>query len=154
MQSKAVEKNVAELNEKIAQLFSWDATARWAEEMCAEQDESLKARVNVGVQSGQLRGVIIHLDVRDMADAVPIRRAVRQLGYGKPTVSDYAEIQRRSWCYEKEEDAAAPFIHVCAHLPWDEGAHCEYVKVGTKEQPVYELRCGGKPVPKNGNGDA
>jgi hypothetical protein len=37
-------------------------------------------------------------------------------------------------------------IDLYVSIPVSEGAKCRYVQVGTKEVPVMELRCDGKPV--------
>jgi hypothetical protein len=116
------------------------------DKFCAKEWD---ARVSIGLDFGSMQGVLIHIDnVKSIADIAPIRRELRERGFPAPKPDDYAELKRRSYLYARE---GKPQFAVMVFLR-GENAVCEYVQVGTKVEPVYELRCGGVKVAE-GNED-
>jgi hypothetical protein len=47
---------------------------------------------------------------------------------------------------DKSINWSLPGIYMVGYFRSEEEDACRYVQVGTKEVPVYELRCGGKPA--------
>jgi len=94
-------------------------------------------RTSVRVGGGVLNGALFMVDVDKLQDISPILRYFAKQGWrinGEP--DDYEEVQRRTWELSSEEHPGR--IQVSAFF---KGETCKFVKVGTKQEPVYELKC-------------
>lgn len=134
-----LEKALADENVRRAKITAFSKEAELADSLVEKfktQFPTIRASISLGPHA--MHGVLLFVDVEDFASLLPIRRALRAAGLPAPTVSDYAEMRRRTWVY-------GPVL-LSAFLPFGEGANCQYVQVGEKTEPVYELRCNGAPV--------
>lgn len=138
---KEIEKVVSDLTNKINELYSWNETAEKAEEILAglRKEGGIEARISVGIEWGQLRGVLIHLDkITSVKEVAPYLTAFEREGFrfnGQP--DDYAEISRRSWKLNKGN---IPLV-ISAFFESDAGKRCRFVEVRKELKPVYELVC-------------
>lgn len=121
-------------------ILELDALATQAES-CVEAFKGTlpSGRVSIGYQQGTLKGVLLFFDVDDFRALLPVRRWLRaNIALPSPQVGDSPSLHRREWTYGN--------LVLAGFLPWNEGSACSYVQVGVKEEPIYELRCGGAPV--------
>lgn len=104
--------------------------------------------------------VDIKIDGTSLADATPVRRALRKAGWRIPSHKkkpDECPVTNTiTWEYN---DAKCHEIHVALHLnttviadPEEDSKPtqiCRYVQVGTRtrEEPIYELQCEDAPAP-------
>jgi len=88
--------------------------------------------ISVGWMWGQVNGILVHCDLDHMMEISPLLRFLAQKGYRQKTKrpEDYAEIKRRTW------DCGDVKV-----LGFFKGEKCQYVQVGVKEEPIYELKC-------------
>jgi hypothetical protein len=152
---KSIQHALEMLDRKKEDILSFVDAAKKAEEVFAEfkdsfpvDSEYLTNSVLVSNESGCIRGVSIHIYTDDFKKLLPVRRKIRQLGFPAPQTEDYPELQRRSWIYGNPDNGKG--VRLCGHLPFAENSMCRYVKVGTKEEDVYELRCGNLNGEENG----
>jgi len=99
-----------------------------------------RSGLQLGFEAGSLKGALIMLYARDLRDVIPILRELRKRGYKIKKHDDYPELHARTYYLGK--------IIVRVFLAGPEAnATCKFVQTGTKEVPVYEIKCGDK-VPK------
>lgn len=124
-----------EIQDSRMKVFGLIEAARVAEEAEETFKDQIKGfRLSAGWHMGTLQGILIFCDVNDMAEVTPLLQWLAKKGYpkkGKP--EDYPEIKRRTWECGK--------INISAFLPYSGGSKCEFVKIGVKEEPIYELQC-------------
>mgnify|MGYP001592468081 CR=1 FL=1 len=78
-------------------------------------------------------------DVPGVAALTPFRRALRAAGLPAPKTNDLPTLGCRTYVYP---NALKLYVYFGGDKPT-----CQYVKVGEKVEPVYELRCeGGEPT--------
>ena len=73
-------------------------------------------------------------------DVTPIIALIAQHGYKVERFNDSPSAAWRSYTIKQRNDGPG-LIKLDAYLAAD-NAKCEYVKVGEKVEPIYELRCG------------
>lgn len=79
-----------------------------------------------------------YMHIREsMDEAVAVIREYRKKGIQVDSFKDHGNA--RIYALSRN-------IDLFVSIPANEGAKCRYVQVGTKEVPVMELRCDGKPV--------
>lgn len=100
-------------------------------------------RVSVGFEYGTLQGVTVHVTALDINTLIAVRKFIRTQGFPLPEEEEYPEIHRKSWEYQREGEEV---FRLSFHTSYDEGAVCKYVKVGTKQEDVFELQCNGAKV--------
>ena len=105
-------------------------------------------RISIGYGIGSLQGVLLSTTALDFRELIAVRRWLRTQGLPAPETNDYAEIRRRSWTYHRKDEPDFVFSAFARspYLDKLEGQKCEFVKVGVKEEPVYELRCDGEKL--------
>ena len=129
--NKIIEEEIEKLEKLIEKAKSWEKDANFAEGM-KEKFECVST-VNVGVQSGQVHGVLVYCYPEKMGDVTEVLKHLSKAGYrikGKP--SDYEEMGRRVW------DLGV--VQVMAFFSSGK-SKCTFKKVGEKTEPVYELVC-------------
>lgn len=101
---------------------------------------------SVGYQQGTIQGLL--LCVRNVKDMIKFRALVAKIcGFMEckvEMIDDYAELNRRSFHLDND-------VVVMAFLPYEKGSKCEFVRVGEKMEPVYELQCDGVTIKENEN---
>lgn len=107
--------------------------------ICEEVAAEFKSQVpsistSIGFRFGSIQGALLHVDVLDMRDVLPILRDFRKRGYKIDGHGDYPELKRRT--YQLGD------IAVLCFLRDDSKSRCQWVKVGEKSEPVYKLMCG------------
>lgn len=138
---KCVQDQLVEMEKRRERLLSWLPLVRLAEEAIAECSSALgSTSVSVGLDMGEVNGVLIHANVKqDILEVVPMLRYLRAHGAPKfERTEDYPEIKRRIWHFGD--------LKVMVFLPYRGGAKCDFVQVGVREEPVYELRCDGATI--------
>jgi len=146
-----IQKSLDEVEKQRDKIINYQPVMDIAAQLIAEFEKTENTedwRLCFGNGNGSLNGVLIHVEVTDLEALTGARRWIREHGFGAPTVSDYEAIGRRSWTYKDDNER---FVVLSGFFPvpgWKEGdgAKCSFVKVGVKEEPVYELQCNGKPV--------
>ena len=105
-------------------------------------------RLSFGYGDGCLNGALVHVDVTDLGTLTEVRRWIRKQGFGDPKVEDYEVIGRRSWTYKDDKGRLLVLSGFFPAPGWheDTAAKCQFVKVGVKEEPIYELQCNGVKV--------
>ena len=143
---KILSEGLEKLENKIITVTSWQEDLRIACDIMnlPEIKERFKSvDVRIGEPSmGSLSGVLIMVnEIKDMTDSKFIIREFakseihpKTKGKDKKIFEDYPEMKRRTW-YLGEN------IILSLFLSWDQDTSCKYVKVGTKEEDVYELQC-------------
>ena len=116
---------IAELDKERAAALALVDVARDAEEVSRMFGFTPCCRV-IG------EGITTYIDVQSMAQAVPVIRELRRRGY---KISHHVDSPPTSRCYHMGK------LHLYVSLPVSEGAACRFEQVGTREVPVYELRC-------------
>lgn len=103
---------------------------------------SAKVRGSLGYEFSTLHGVLLHCDIKDVAEVAPVLRWFGKRGYsqngGEP--EDYGEAGRRSYCLKNGDDKKRT-IRVNFFFPSTPGAKCRFVQTGVEQKPVYELVC-------------
>lgn len=134
---KALEKEIEILNKNIATVRSWQDTAEDAENII-----ELAGKGKVSVNSPDftsIEGVLIRLSINHRDEVLDILKVMHNFGYKQTKIGEYAIIQRLEWYYTKEiKEEPKQRIVIMAFLT---GTACKFVEVGTKEEPVYELKC-------------
>jgi len=101
-----------------------------------------KVRGSVGYEVGTLHGILLHCDIKDVAEIAPVLRWFGKRGYsqngGEP--EDYGIAGRRSYCLKTADDKKRT-IRVNFFFPSTPDAKCRFVKTGFTQEPVYELVC-------------
>lgn len=85
----------------------------------------------------------VHVTIDDFRELVHVRRWLRQQGFPPPDILELGQSRQTLWRYFRKGHRS---FELAAHASYAENAVCKYVKVGTKEEPVYELQCDGKTV--------
>lgn len=138
-----IKKEIDELNGLIDKVNGWQLEAQLASLMVDKWPE-LKMTYSIASQIGQLKGVLIQCYPKTAEDMEPVIEFVNDCGKKCKGTDEYHELQRKTWDYGN--------IKLSAFFDSREKGACKYVKVGTKEEPVYELKCtdddnGGGDVP-------
>ncbi len=133
--SNLIKDALAVLDKKRERILGYSEILKTVE-LCAEQFPGLLPTISIGWEGFSIQGVLLHIYVHDMEkDVAPVLRFLARVGHPKRGVpEDYALIKRRMWTCEGD-------VTVCAFLTDDENDTCEYVQIGVKEEPVYELQC-------------
>ena len=122
-----------DLKRKKDRLLSWIDSYHVAEEV-AEMFEGCWTGVYL-TDGSMYDGVILHLNLKSVNDAGPILIELGKRGYnqkGAPQNCNHNALM--IW--------DCGIIHIDGHLTTtDEPGTCRMVKVGVKEEPVYEMRC-------------
>jgi len=146
---KPIADELEKLNGLHGRLMKMVDDVRFAQELINEFEGKVPGTkswyVSVGVRDGLLQGITIHVTAKDFRELVTVRRHLREIGFPAPEVDDFEAIGRRSWEYKREGHET---FRLSAHTSYEEGAACRYVEVGKKEEPIYELRCDGQPLPE------
>jgi len=133
----AYERGMTEIEFLTEKLEKWKPALDVIEELRLAFPD-LQIHTSCGLQHGQVQGALIHLnDLIDMAQALPVAKWLTQRGFHTKGFEDYPELRRRTYDYGD--------IKLMCFLKYDEGAKCQWVKVGVKEEPVYKLMCEDKP---------
>lgn len=121
----------------------FEASKTIIESQLDANDYSSPPDASISWRSGSLQGVLVSLHIEDVQVIAKAIRCWRKVGYvvGKP--DDCPEIRRRRFPIYAEADTehTAELGSLMFLFPWSEDAKCTFVKVGVKEEPVYELRC-------------
>ncbi len=143
---KCILEALASLEKKRTVVLSMVEDVRFAETLI-EKFRNIKGTdnwyVSIGYEFGTLNGISVHVTADDFRELTQVRRWLRQRGFPSPAEEEYPEIGRRSWRYNRGD--GRNLFYLCAHVKSNSNATCQYVKVGTKEEPIYELRCGNEP---------
>ena len=139
---KAIQNEIDLLQEKIKTLVKWELEISALEVVLNTIDKDLSPYITVGIQTGQVNGLILTFDPKTIEQVTPVLKQFSLLGYhidGKP--EDYEEIGRRGWKLKKEGYDAPVTLHAFFRGEVVEGQVCKFVKTGTKEVDVFELKC-------------
>jgi len=153
----AVVDTLKEMDRNRERVMAMAVAAHEMQQAVAElyHEHDLKIDVHLGYQASSMQGVVVSFgswgkEARDVRVVAPLLRRLRQLGYRRTSVDDYVEMARRTWHYEFKRYERTDNVHVSVFLSTDltatDDTVCRFVKVGVKEEPVYELRCGGQNV--------
>ena len=96
--------------------------------------------VSLGYHFGQVQGVLLTLTNPTHEQAISGIRMLRKRGYKVTEIEDYAELGRRSYLMGE-------IRFQLMFYSWREGMTCKYVKTGTEEKDVFELRCDDGTLP-------
>lgn len=125
----------------IALIKSWAEDMQLYETMI-EHFKDLPGLIRCNLQVDRF-GADITFTINDMREMVHVRRWLREHGHPAPTTTDYAVAQQRVFMYYPPGHAP---LYLRAQLPFEEGAVCKYVAIGTEQKPIYELQCEGKVI--------
>lgn len=134
------------------ELLTWEvlaaSTAAIVQEL-SESDLCFKRPVTFDAswKGGQMHGILVRIEIDDTDVMVEVLRRFRAAGWriGKP--EEYIELKRRSYSLSDASVEKGPVLgHLLFFFPYDEGAKCTFVQTGTKQVPVFELRCKSEEV--------
>ena len=132
---EALDKEILRLQCNIKRVHTWAAEAQIASEFTEAFPES-KAEVAAGIGSGVVNGIRIRMnDVETLSSCTPYVKWLCAR-CGKFTIEDFPEIQRRIYDFGT--------LKLMCFFRYDDGATCQFVKVGTEDKAIYELQCDGK----------
>lgn len=98
--------------------------------------------VSVSLMPHAVRGILINVDNPTRDQLVALLRSIGKRKYKRKEIEDFPELGRRAYIFEPGPLRLQLFFH-----SWREGQSCKFVEVGKKEEPVYEFRCDGEPLP-------
>lgn len=115
-----------------------NAVLHFVDKLAAQYPE-FQPRVMLSTGRLSRSAVTITVHVEDFHMLTPLRRAIRQQGFDKPSFDDFPGSKNRMWTYRRKSDGCG--IVIDGYLT-SESANCRYVQVGVEERPIFELRCG------------
>lgn len=137
--AEAIEVEAKRLSELIDQARGYLTEAAIVDEFIAafpppDPDEYLgRTRVQIGVGSHCLKGVLLMWDAKRLSDVTP-RLTWLANRLGKFTIEDFAEIGRRTYDFGRVKFSV--FFN-----SYSDASVCKFVEVGKKEEPIYKLMC-------------
>ena len=153
-----IQKELGQIEETRKRILSMAPLVVIAEELIAKFKDlpgTSDWSISLGYGIGSLQGVLLSTRALDFRELTEVRRWLRQRGFPVPKTSDYAELNRHSWTYDRKDEPSLVFSAFAGSLSGKklEGQKCEYIQVGVKEEPVYELRCDGKKLTEDNGGE-
>lgn len=137
--NKEIQEEISKLETKIEKLKSWNKTAEISQKIVDSLPKELNPTLSVGIEVGQLHGVLIHVNLKNVSQVTDILKQFNLAGYHlKDKPEDYEEIQRRSWYLKNENEIP---IVISGFFREGEGQQCKFVKTGEEMKPVYKLVC-------------
>lgn len=147
---KCITEALALIDDQRKTVLSMVDDVRFAESLI-EKFKGLQGTSNWHIDLGCFfDDVDVHVTAEDFREIVHVRRWLRKQGFPAPTMVEYGSLGQTLWRYSRKGHQS---FDLTVHTSYDENAVCKYVKVGTKEEPVYELQCDGKAVAINNSED-
>ena len=150
---KCIQDELDRIEKSKIQVMDLLASAIVVEEVCAmfegkwenrgllwdPKEKNIESKVLTS--PGQINGAMCWVSCKRLDDVLPVLREIRRRGYKLEGHDDYASARRRAYNFSSG-------IKVVVFLPepTKEGDSCQFVQVGVREEPIYEVRCGGKKV--------
>ena len=110
-------------------------------ELYREKLDGLRASATMGYS---IKKGVLSCNVDDFKEVVPVLRNLRSRGYRCRNIQDNPASKSREWHLSLHKEGVTA---VSVEAVLKTGATCNFVQVGVKEEPVFELRCGGKKPP-------
>jgi len=144
----AIAETLKDLREQMAKAKALEPLAQFAQSMARELPEELKSEISIGVQPGQLQGVLFRVYPKSMDVCTTILRKFAAAGFHQFKEPDnWAGANRRSW-YLTNAGADKKGLDIEHHQRlvfsaffYKEGSKCRFVKVGEKTEDIMELVC-------------
>jgi hypothetical protein len=135
----------AELQKKIDLVRTYSAeqevalqfVEQFPEDLAKDEWSSPRTQACISFDSGTVHGFMLNFNASTLDELVePLKWLTQRLG--AYTISDYPEIQRRSYTFLKGRFHFQVFFGDASSA---DHKVCKFVKVGVEEKPVYEMRC-------------
>ena len=123
---KIIEAEIRRLQHQIKQIGALELIVQDAQSVI----EGTEGQISISI----FASVTITLIIDHIKEIEPFMLRLSKLGYVNKTRNDFEALSSLTWPYIKEEKeiSLTGILH---------GNQCKFVQVGTKDIPIYELKC-------------